>query len=91
MLGLRWRTEQEVVRGKGQFICGARGCEFADNTAMSSYEVLFEYEVRNSSVKASYHYCLCLKMQPYVTIHADNLPYPYNRPYRKRVNTKKRL
>jgi protein FRA10AC1 len=45
-VGLRWRTEQEVMRGKGQFICGARGCDFADNTQMSSYEVLFEYKVR---------------------------------------------
>ena len=26
-LGVRWRTHKEVVVGKGQFICGAKGCE----------------------------------------------------------------
>ena len=40
-LGLRWRTEREVVSGKGQFMCGAKGC---DATAgLASFEVPFSY------------------------------------------------
>ena len=40
-LGLRWRTEREVVSGKGQFSCGSKGCDSADGLA--SYEVPFAY------------------------------------------------
>ena len=36
-VGLRWRTEQEVVVGKGQFACGAKGCD--ERQALASYEV----------------------------------------------------
>ena len=36
-VGLRWRTEQEVVIGKGQFACGAKGCD--ERRALASYEV----------------------------------------------------
>lgn len=36
-MGLRWRTEQEVVVGKGQFACGAKGCD--ERRALASYEV----------------------------------------------------
>jgi hypothetical protein len=25
-VGLRWRTQEEVASGKGQFMCGAKGC-----------------------------------------------------------------
>ncbi|EQC31448.1 hypothetical protein SDRG_11047 [Saprolegnia diclina VS20] len=40
-VGLRWRTEAEVVRGKGQFICGNKRCDATDE--LKSYEVLFAY------------------------------------------------
>ncbi|KAG1667048.1 hypothetical protein FOA52_000409 [Chlamydomonas sp. UWO 241] len=40
-LGLRWRTEKEVVAGKGQFACGAKGCE--ERAGLCSYEVNFAY------------------------------------------------
>lgn len=40
-LGLRWRTEKEVVAGKGQFICGANSCDQKDG--LGSYEVNFVY------------------------------------------------
>jgi Folate-sensitive fragile site protein Fra10Ac1 len=36
-VGLRWRTEKEVVAGKGQFVCGARGCDVRQGLA--SFEV----------------------------------------------------
>ncbi|GIL82844.1 hypothetical protein Vretimale_8174 [Volvox reticuliferus] len=41
-LGMRWRTEKEVMSGKGQFICGAKGCEA--NDGLCSYEVNFAYQ-----------------------------------------------
>ncbi|MCL7047316.1 hypothetical protein MKW94_009612 [Papaver nudicaule] len=40
-VGLRWRTEKEVLSGKGQFICGNKHCDEKDNLA--SYEVNFSY------------------------------------------------
>lgn len=41
-LGLRWRTQKEVVSGKGQFSCGAKGCE--EKEGLASYEVNFAYD-----------------------------------------------
>ena len=41
-IGLRWRTAEEVVGGKGQFACAAKGCDAADG--LVSYEVNFAYE-----------------------------------------------
>ncbi|KAK4253725.1 hypothetical protein QN277_010364 [Acacia crassicarpa] len=40
-IGLRWRTEKEVISGKGQFICGNKHCDEKDGLA--SYEVNFCY------------------------------------------------
>ncbi|KAF9665717.1 hypothetical protein SADUNF_Sadunf16G0152700 [Salix dunnii] len=36
LIGLRWRTEKEVISGKGQFICGNKHCDVKDGLA--SYE-----------------------------------------------------
>lgn len=40
-IGLRWRTEKEVMSGKGQFLCGNKHCSEKDG--LSSYEVNFSY------------------------------------------------
>ncbi|CAL4986274.1 unnamed protein product [Urochloa decumbens] len=40
-IGLRWRTEKEVISGKGQFICGNRHCDAKHG--LGSYEVNFSY------------------------------------------------
>jgi protein FRA10AC1 len=40
-IGLRWRTEMEVLHGKGQFICGNKKCEKRQD--LHSYELLFGY------------------------------------------------
>ncbi|XP_072990394.1 uncharacterized protein [Typha latifolia] len=40
-IGLRWRTEKEVVSGKGQFVCGNKKCDEKDG--LGSYEVNFSY------------------------------------------------
>ncbi|KAL6908056.1 hypothetical protein ACP4OV_002226 [Aristida adscensionis] len=40
-IGLRWRTEKEVISGKGQFVCGNRHCD--EKHGLGSYEVNFSY------------------------------------------------
>ncbi|KAL2613765.1 hypothetical protein R1flu_025457 [Riccia fluitans] len=40
-IGFRWRTEKEVISGKGQFVCGNRKCN--EKEGLSSYEVNFSY------------------------------------------------
>jgi protein FRA10AC1 len=40
-VGLRWRTEMEVVAGKGQFTCGNKVCD--ERHGLHSYELLFAY------------------------------------------------
>ncbi|KAL4156364.1 hypothetical protein PRNP1_005395 [Phytophthora ramorum] len=40
-IGLRWRTEMEVIAGKGQFSCGNKRCD--EKEGLRSYELLFAY------------------------------------------------
>ncbi|XP_042510598.1 protein FRA10AC1 isoform X3 [Macadamia integrifolia] len=40
-IGLRWRSEKEVISGKGQFICGNKHCN--EKNGLASYEVNFSY------------------------------------------------
>ncbi|KAL3662435.1 hypothetical protein V7S43_012761 [Phytophthora oleae] len=40
-IGLRWRTEMEVIAGKGQFSCGNKRCD--ERERLHSYELLFAY------------------------------------------------
>lgn len=40
-IALRWRTEKEVVLGKGQFICGSTRCD--ETKHLESWEVNFGY------------------------------------------------
>jgi hypothetical protein len=56
-VGLRWRTEQEVVIGKGQFTCAAIGCEV--KMGLSSFEVPFQYRERGVDKQVRLPY-LCL-------------------------------
>ena len=41
-IGLRWRTQKEVISGKGQFICGNKKCD--ETRDLKSFEVNFAYE-----------------------------------------------
>lgn len=41
LIGFRWRVEKEVLEGKGQFICAAKGC--TATLALETYEVQFAY------------------------------------------------
>uniref|UniRef100_A0A8C5PAC8 FRA10A associated CGG repeat 1 n=1 Tax=Leptobrachium leishanense TaxID=445787 RepID=A0A8C5PAC8_9ANUR len=51
--GFRWRTEKEVISGKGQFCCGNKRCD--EKEGLKSWEVNFGYvehgEKRNALVK----------------------------------------
>jgi len=52
-VGMRWRTQDEVFKGKGQFICGNKKCDNKDD--LKSYEVNFSYleaeQKKNALVK----------------------------------------
>lgn len=52
-VGLRWRTEQELVDGKGQFTCGNKRC--SEKEGLKTWEVNFSYvehgEKKNALVK----------------------------------------
>lgn len=57
-LGLRWRTEAEVVSGKGQVLCASSSC--AKDSELTSYEVPFKY-VENGVSKMELVKCrLCM-------------------------------
>ncbi|XP_077497368.1 protein FRA10AC1 homolog [Amblyomma americanum] len=52
-IAMRWRTEQEVISGKGQFSCGDRHCK--ESSGLRTWEVNFAYfekdEKKNALVK----------------------------------------
>ncbi|KAJ3111458.1 hypothetical protein HDU96_005691 [Phlyctochytrium bullatum] len=54
-IALRWRTQKEVVEGKGQFTCGNINCSSPSNAKLKAWEVNFGYkedgEVKNALVK----------------------------------------
>lgn len=49
-IGLRWRTEKEVISGKGQFVCGNKHC--GEKDGLASYEVNFSYIEAGESKQA---------------------------------------
>ena len=55
-VGLRWRTEAEVVSGTGQFTCGCRrtpgGGRCAATAGLASFELLFAYVEAGASKAA---------------------------------------
>ena len=52
---MRWRTEKEVIVGKGQFECGSKTCKEKED--LRSWELNFGYEEhgekKNALVKLS--------------------------------------
>ena len=55
---MRWQTEGELVRGKGQFICGNKICD--ETKHLRTWEVNFSYmefsKTKNTLVKLSISY-----------------------------------
>uniref|UniRef100_A0A8D8PQ55 Protein FRA10AC1 homolog n=1 Tax=Cacopsylla melanoneura TaxID=428564 RepID=A0A8D8PQ55_9HEMI len=53
-VAMRWQTESELCKGKGQFICGEKRCE-EENNKLRTWEVNFGYveqgEKKNALVK----------------------------------------
>ena len=52
---MRWRTEAEVLSGKGQFSCGGKKCDVGEN--LKTWEMNFAYieqeTKKNALVKLS--------------------------------------
>ncbi|XP_017132432.1 protein FRA10AC1 homolog [Drosophila elegans] len=65
-IALRWRTEQEVVTGTGQFQCGSRHC--GERTNLRSWEVNFKYIEKGEPLNALVKVRLC-------PTHTDQLNY----------------
>eukprot|EP01066_Platyproteum_vivax_P002007 Platyproteum_vivax@DN12487_c0_g1_i1.p1 len=57
-IGFRWRTEQEVILGKGQFRCGNKHC---DSKQLNSYEVNFGYVENKEKKQALVKVRVCVK------------------------------
>jgi protein FRA10AC1 len=49
-VGLRWRTEKEVMAGKGQFTCGNKRCDAQHE--LHSYELNFSYKENGERKRA---------------------------------------
>jgi hypothetical protein len=65
-IALRWRIENEVVAGKGQFMCGNKVCSAKDE--LKTWEVNFAYlehgEKKNALVKLSKNSLSIIISQP---------------------------
>ncbi|KAB5520496.1 hypothetical protein DKX38_024815 [Salix brachista] len=59
MIGLRWRTEKEVISGKGQFICGNKHCDVKDGLASYEASVNFSYFEAGENKQALVKLILC--------------------------------
>lgn len=58
-IGLRWRTKQECIDAKGQFICGNLKCD--RDESLSSWEVNFAYMEQGKKKNALVKIRLCLR------------------------------
>ena len=61
-IGLRWRTEQEVFDGKGQFTCGNKACSTSD-ASLQSFELLFAYVEQGEQKQALVKLRVCSKCE----------------------------
>lgn len=64
---MRWRSEKEVIVGKGQFSCGARGC--SETRGLATFEVPFGYqeagEKKQALVKVRMNSCFFRSYSPF--------------------------
>ncbi|XP_032671942.1 protein FRA10AC1 homolog [Odontomachus brunneus] len=58
-VALRWRTEKEVIVGKGQFECGSKTCKEKEN--LRSWELNFGYEEHGEKKNALVKLRLCIE------------------------------
>ncbi|BDA50345.1 Protein FRA10AC1 homolog [Coccomyxa sp. Obi] len=69
-VGMRWRSEKEVIAGKGQFSCGARGC--SETRGLATFEVPFGYQEAGEKKQALVKVRVCPE-------HAQQLNFRKNR------------
>uniref|UniRef100_A0A0N4ZHA8 Protein FRA10AC1 homolog n=1 Tax=Parastrongyloides trichosuri TaxID=131310 RepID=A0A0N4ZHA8_PARTI len=67
-IALRWRMESEVRNGKGQFVCGGKGCEEREN--LSTWEVNFKYKEEGEEKNALVKLCLCEDCSKKLNFHS---------------------
>lgn len=58
-VAMRWRTEAEVMEGKGQFVCGDKSCSV--DSDLRTWEVNFKYEEQGQTKNALVKQRLCPK------------------------------
>ncbi|XP_052193281.1 uncharacterized protein LOC127801849 isoform X4 [Diospyros lotus] len=68
-IGLRWRTEKEVISGKGQFVCGNKHCNEKDG--LSSYEVNFSYFEAGENKQALVKLVTCERVAEFLSKKTD--------------------
>lgn len=78
LYGMRWRSKQEVLDGKGHFLCGAKTCE--ERQGLCSFEVPFAYIEADQRRDALVKVRLCPK-------HALQLNYRKNKEVLKMQRT----
>lgn len=66
-VAMRWRTESEVVEGKGQFVCGSKHCSVRDG--LQSWEVNFSYVEQDQKRNALVKLRLCPKCSHKLNYH----------------------
>ena len=95
-IGMRWRTEREVVDGKGQFSCGEVNCSSANlqfKRDLCSYEVPFTYATRDgkrTTTLVKVRLCgPCALRLYYRKVHEYEANHPSKREKRKRCETSK--
>ncbi|XP_065071915.1 protein FRA10AC1-like isoform X2 [Rhopilema esculentum] len=64
---MRWRTEKEVMDGKGQFICGGRKCDTQEE--LQSWEVNFGYVEHDMKKNALVKLRLCSSCSAKLNFH----------------------
>lgn len=84
-IGLRWRTEKEVISGKGQFECGNKKCTAREG--LRSYEVNFAYSEAGENKQALVKLRVCPKCSYKLNYRKEK---EFERKLRKDARRKKR-
>uniref|UniRef100_A0A7R9ZUN6 Protein FRA10AC1 n=1 Tax=Pseudo-nitzschia arenysensis TaxID=697910 RepID=A0A7R9ZUN6_9STRA len=65
-IGLRWRTRQEVVNGRGERSCGIKKCQYPnhDRNTLVTLEVPFSYREHGKAKKELVKLRLCTNCRP---------------------------
>ncbi|KAH9510697.1 hypothetical protein DERF_009206 [Dermatophagoides farinae] len=84
--GMRWRTEPEVIGGKGQFICGNKHCSIPTN--LTSWEVLFGYVENGEKHSALIKVRLCPDCSTKLNYHRQHKKAKKNKKNERKLKRK---